>query len=92
MVRSLRLEAADLGNGVKVPALPSPTITVSGAVYREAAAAIGVSNAFVHVGDSGIGALRVTNSAAADGFSENLVATLVSLTGRENDLSLSKSP
>ena len=64
-----------------VPALPSPQVTVSGAVYRVAAASIGAVNEIVHVGDPGTVALAVTNTDPADGYSENLIASLAGTTG-----------
>jgi RHS repeat-associated protein len=72
---------SDLGNGVEVPALPSPTITVSGSVYREAAGAIAPSQAIVHVGDPGTENLVISNTDPADGFSEGLRASLISSSG-----------
>ena len=72
---------SDLGNGVEIPALPSPTISVSGAVYREAQGEVAPSQAIVHVGDPSTQALLVTNADAADGYSEGLRASLISSSG-----------
>jgi hypothetical protein len=69
---------SDLGNGVMVPAL----ITVTGSVYREASAAITLSAPIVHVGDPGTDALAVTNTAAPDGYSENLIASMAGMGGQ----------
>ena len=55
------------------------TVQISGAVYREAAASIAPVSLVLHVGDTGTVTLAVANSAAADGFSENLIATLGAL-------------
>ena len=63
--------ASDLGNGVEVAELPSPTVTLSGAVYREAAGQITPSHTIVHVGDPGSEALIIANTDPADGYSEN---------------------
>ena len=52
---------------------PSPS-RVSGAVYRAAAAGVLAQGTIVHVGDPGTIALSVTNTAPADGYSENLDA------------------
>ncbi len=74
--------SSDLGNGVTVPVLPGQQITVTGAVYREASAGIAAPDAIVHVGDPGTEMLTVTNTAATDGYSENLVASLAGATGQ----------
>ena len=62
-------------------ALPSQTVTVSGSAYREAAATLLPLTQIVHVGDPGTIALPVSNSDPADGYSENLTATLIGVTG-----------
>jgi hypothetical protein len=72
--------ASDSGSGTPT-ALPSQTIQLSGTVYREAAATIAPIDEIVHVGDAGSVALGVANSDPADGFSENLIATLTDATG-----------
>ena len=54
---------------------------MSGTVYREAAAALLPLNEIVHVGDPGTAALAVANSDPADGYSGNLIATLMGVTG-----------
>ena len=62
--------------------LPSQDIAVSGTVYREAATALLPLSEVVHVGDPGTAALSVSkNSDPANGFSENLIATLAGATG-----------
>ena len=71
---------SDLGSGNEAP-LPSAAITVSGTVYREAVATITPLVLFAHVGDPGVETLNVGNIATADGFSENLIATLTGATG-----------
>ncbi|MBV9553849.1 MAG: choice-of-anchor D domain-containing protein, partial [Alphaproteobacteria bacterium] len=57
-------------------ALPSQGIAVKGNVYRLAAPSVSAVNAIVHVNDPGTTALTIANAAAADGFSENLLASL----------------
>ena len=59
--------------------LGSSTITVSGAVYRLADAAVDPVSAILHVGDAGILALLLRNVAAADGYSEAMTASLASI-------------
>ena len=75
--------ASDLGNGVTVPALPSQTVTVSGNVYREAGASVAdlPGDIIVHVGDNVSNALTITNAAANDGYSENLIAAVAGVSG-----------
>jgi hypothetical protein len=69
-------------DGTGTTALQSQTVTVSGTVYREAVAAIGALPAIVaHVGDSVVQSVSVTNAAAADGYSENLIASAAGTTG-----------
>ena len=57
------------------------TVSVLGAVYRPAAAAITPLTSILHVGDPGIVALKVANTALNDGFSENLAASLSGANG-----------
>ena len=71
---------SDAGAG-GTASLPPQTIAVAGTSYREAAAALLPLTAIVHVGDPGTAALSISNSDPADGFSERLVALLVSTTG-----------
>ncbi len=63
--------------------LPSETVTVQGNVYRLAAPSIAsLTGLYVHAGDGGGNAtvaLSITNAAAADGFSENLDASVTGL-------------
>ena len=72
---------SDLGNGVSVAALPSPTVVVTGAVYRLGTAGVSVAHPVVHVGDSGVDALAIKNIDPADGYSENLIAELTGSSG-----------
>ncbi len=72
--------ASDLAGGNTAP-LPSESVTVSGTVYREAIAAITPLTLFAHVGDPGVETLEIRNVATADGFSEDLIATLTGVTG-----------
>jgi Hint domain len=76
------------GNGIDglgTTAIGSQTVTVTGAVYRLAAASpyspqpINLGNS--HVNDSVTQALTITNTAVADGFSEALDAGIGSATG-----------
>ncbi len=71
---------SDAGAG-GTASLPPQTIAVAGTSYREAAAALLPLTAIVHVGDPGTAALSVSNTDPADGFSERLVALLISTTG-----------
>lgn len=65
-----------------VTALPAQALQVSGTVYREAAASITApGNLIVHVGDAGNETFTVKNSAANDGYSENLVASVAGTSG-----------
>ena len=63
--------------------MPNQTVQVSGAVYREASASVAPlpSNLIVHVGDTVTERLAITNTAAADGYSENLVASVAGVNG-----------
>lgn len=65
-----------------VTPLQSQTVTVSGSVFREAAASVALpSSLLLHVGDSGIETLAITNSAPNDGYSENLRVAVANTTG-----------
>ena len=63
-------------------ALPSQTVDVAAGVYREATAAIDtpLPQAYVHVGDPSP-TLAITNTAASDGYSENLIASVAGSSG-----------
>ena len=63
------------------PLLPQD-VTVSGTIYREAAAGIALTHPILHVGDPGTDTLTVTNTDPADGYSENLIADVTSATGQ----------
>jgi hypothetical protein len=65
--------------GVTTP-LPTLPVTVSGSVFRPAAAQAAPVTAILHVGDPGTVALPVANGDPADGFSESLVAAIASVT------------
>ena len=69
------------GNGTT--ALQSQTVAVSGSVFRLADAAVGtpLANPIVHVGDTAVLDLPITNTAANDGFSENLRVAIAQTTG-----------
>ncbi len=72
---------SDLGNGQRIAAPPTGTIAVSGTVYREAAAALALAHPIVHVGDIAGDPLLISNTAAADGFSESLIASVIGASG-----------
>jgi hypothetical protein len=57
-----------------------PAVDVFGDVFRLASGTIAPITDFVHVGDPGTVAVGITNTATADGFSENLLGTLASVT------------
>jgi hypothetical protein len=61
--------------------LPDQDITVTGSVYREAAATLLPINEIVHVGDSGTASFAVSNTDPADGYSESLIAALIGTSG-----------
>jgi hypothetical protein len=65
-------------SGLANTALASQTVNVSGTVYRLAAASAPapVNFGIVHVGDTPAQAISITNSAANDGFSEKLDASI----------------
>ena len=69
------------GNGITP--LPSQTVTLSGGVYRTAAPVIGglPNNWIVHVHDTVSQTLNVSNGDIADGFSENLIASVTGTSG-----------
>ncbi len=73
--------ASDLGNTVAIPLGTNQPISVSGTVYREGQGAIALQTAVVHVGDTGVSNLVISNAAAADGYSEGLRTLLVSSSG-----------
>src|SRR5262249_28429449 len=73
--------ASDLGGGAQAAITPVQSLGVSGAVYREASAQIATVGTIIHVGDSGTIAVAITNTAAHDGFSEDLVASLSQASG-----------
>ena len=80
---TVALDAASVGIGdVLSPLTTTPQINVFGSVYRYAAATITPAVTVLHVGDPGTIALDVTNTAAADGFSENLIASLAAVSGQ----------
>lgn len=68
-------------DGTLVALVQAPQVAVLGGVFRPAVAAIATAAVpILHVGDAGTVALKITNTAVADGFSENLVATLAGVT------------
>ncbi len=72
-------------DGQGVTALPGQTVQVTGTVYREASGTVTPpSNVILHVGDGGgtvSEALTDANTAASDGYSENLTGTVVGSSG-----------
>jgi len=68
-------------DGLGASALLPQDITVSGTVYRQAQAGVALAHTILHVGDPGTDALVVSNIDPADGYSENLIATLAGVTG-----------
>ena len=68
---------SDAGNGT-ISDLPNQNVEVFGSVYRPGTSSI--SGLIVHVGDPTTEALSITNSDPADGYSENLIASVVSAT------------
>ena len=70
-------------DGAGQTALPSKSVQVNANVFREATYAItpAPANFIVHVGDTARPMLSITNTAANDGFSENLAAILAATTG-----------
>ncbi len=70
-------------DGSGTTSLGTSKLTLSGTVYREATASASVSSTplVFHVGGSGSVALTVTNTAANDGYSEDLIATVGTVTG-----------
>jgi hypothetical protein len=69
---------SDNGDGGTAP-LPSHEIEVFGTVFREAVPL--VTPAIFHVGDATSQTLTISNGATNDGYSENLIATLVGTSG-----------
>ena len=69
---------SDGGSGTTEP-LPSEQIEVFGRVFRLGATSI--SPIFAHVGDPTTKTLPITNTAAADGYSENIVASVIGTAG-----------
>ncbi len=72
---------SDGGSGGSKPLLPSPMVDVFGGVYRVATASAAPAQAFVHVNDPGTIGLAVMNTDTADGYSENLIASLAGASG-----------
>ena len=70
-------------DGSGTTSLGTGTILVSGNVYREATASASAPSTplIFHVGGSGAVPITVTNTAASDGFSENLLATVGTTSG-----------
>jgi hypothetical protein len=59
-----------------------PTVAVTGTIFNLASPAVIVPpNVILHVGDPGTLSLGVGNAAPADGYSENLIAALTSVSG-----------
>jgi hypothetical protein len=72
----------EYSDGTGVTAIGTATVTVSGNVYRWAAAAVATPAAFIiHTGQTASVAIGIGNTAAADGYSEDLIGQVVSATG-----------
>ena len=80
--------ASDNGAGGTVALAGSLQVDEFGSVYRPAAPTVGSVDQIVHVGSPGTVALDIANTASADGFSENLLATLGSVTSDTGTLSI----
>ena len=78
---TVTLQASSVVGVLTTDLSPGPTIAVSGSVYRRAGDIIQPLNATLHVGASGILPLVVANSAAADGYSEALIAAVAGVSG-----------
>ena len=64
--------------GLGTTSIGTQTIAVTGTVYREAAASVTTPATFItHVGTAATPSIVIANTAAADGFSENLLANIV---------------
>ena len=73
---------SDLGGGnTSAISEQDPYIDLFGDVYRLADPSISPNNLTVHVGASGTQSLTITNLDPNDGYSENLIATVVGTTG-----------
>ena len=77
---SVTLNAGSVFAGGKVN-VGQLVVGVSGSVYRPAVAAISPISTVVHVGDVGSVLLGISNADPADGYSENLLASLTSVSG-----------
>ena len=75
--------AFDSNNGESVTPLDPQTVSVQGTVYREADGIVTGPDTpqIFHVGDNATTHLTVLNSAAADGFSEGLLANVTGSSG-----------
>ncbi len=71
---------SDAGGGQTL-SLPSQTVSVTGTVYQEAQISVAPVNAVVHVGNSTVQALRVSNVDPANGYSEGAVVSEISVSG-----------
>jgi hypothetical protein len=72
---------SDAGNGNTLAAGGAGPVAVTGTVYDIAHGTITAQPLIVHQGTAGTVDLTVTNTNAADGFSENLVATILGHSG-----------
>ena len=79
---------SDDGPGNTAPLTGAPIVSVSGRVYRTATVSIAPVVVNVHVGDPGTAKVTVSNTAAADGYSESLIALLASETAGLSSLSM----
>ena len=78
---SVTLQPTSILDGSTIVSADEPSIAVFGSVYRPATAVVTPIAKVLHVGDPGVLSLVVANTDPADGFSENLRATLASVSG-----------
>jgi hypothetical protein len=72
---------SDQAGGVKLPILPSPTISIAGTIFQQASAAVAGGSVVLHVGDAGTATLVIRNTAPAGVFSEDLIAAIAGVSG-----------
>ena len=72
---------SDGGSGQTPLTSDDTSLSVTGTVYREASATIGtIAPLVLHTGQTANVSIAVSNTAAADGYSENLIANTTSVT------------
>jgi autotransporter passenger strand-loop-strand repeat protein len=80
---TVTLPGTSTAGGVATPLANAPTISLSGAIYREATGTVApISLGTIHVGQGTVDLAAVTsNTAPNDGYSEALIATILSASG-----------